>query len=123
MTELKTQLILQEGGDSKLSEYTRPEPSKDVTIAEIPNGEVSVKIVGTVVSQSGNSLIIGDSTGQFKVNNSRIELEKMSTGRFLIRVSKNEDGYSAYLISFQEMSKEQINNYMRIVELEKRIPS
>ncbi len=108
----------------KVSEFIRPEGSIDISINEIKEGESTVKIVGTVVSKKEGSIMIGDATGQIKVRLFRypIDASARDMGRFLIRVKKTEDEVIGDLISYIPMNMEQIRNYKRIIDFEKRIP-
>ena len=98
--------------------------SIDISIADIPDGQHQVKIIGLVVSKTTDSIIISDATGQITAKLYRYpsEINIKERGRFLVRLTKNENLISAELLGFHSMSMEQITQYQKIVKLEKRIP-
>ncbi len=105
------------------SKFQRPAPSIDCSIKEIPTGSHRVKIIGSVVSRSNQSILVNDGTGQITISSATIQVSEFSIGllyRFLIEVKKSETHLTGVLISAHEMSKGQVQRYKRVVKLERR---
>jgi hypothetical protein len=105
------------------SNFKRPVHSIDCSIKEIPLGSHRVKIIGSVVSRSDQSILVNDGTYQIIISSPTIQVSEFSVGslyRFLIEVKKSETHLTGILITAHEMSKGQVQRYKRVVKLERR---
>lgn len=104
--------------------WIRIKPSVDVYLNEIPFGNFRVKIIGYIVSKSEVSIVVNDGTDQIKIliskfNPSIFNIQQL--GRFLIDVIKSETEIRGELLGFHPMDKEQVEQYRKIVKLERMI--
>jgi hypothetical protein len=105
------------------SNFQRPVPSIDSSIKEIPLGSHRVKIIGSIVSRSDQSILVNDGTYQIIISSPTIQVSEFTVGslyRFLIEVNKSETHLTGVLITAHEMSKGQVQRYKRVVKLERR---
>ena len=105
-------------------EYVRPKPSIDTTLSEIPVGHFRVRIIGFIVSKTPSSIVINDGTGQATIFISKFEtseFEIQQLGRFVLDINKTENESKGELIAFHKMSKDQVDQYQKLVKLERKI--
>ena len=103
----------------------RIEPSIDLSIHEIPEGKLRIRILGHIVAASGNSLVINDGTGHITIALGSNLISNYTVGdlhRFLIEVNKVSDEINGLLITSHRISKDQAQQYKRLTKLERRIP-
>ena len=105
--------------------YERNLPARDLKIENIAEGSSNVRIAGIIVNVSDNTVEVNDGTGQVSIRIGDFGEERFEVkcyGRFIIWSNKEGDQISANLIAFTSMTKEQLNQYQRMVKLEGRIP-
>ena len=108
-----------------MGSYEKIKPSYDSALEEVTIGTHRIKVVGHVVSLTGNSCLINDGTSQLNLalaNFSSDELTVGSLGRFLITATKTETEFYGELVAFHALTKEQAKQYDRLIKLERKIP-
>ena len=100
-------------------------PSIDTTIDKIPDGKFRAKIIGTIVSHSGNTIVVNDGTGQISISTTTFDPTSFGVtdfGRYVISTTKENDNFYGILVAFHKLTKQELRQYQRLLKLERRIP-
>ena len=112
-------------GDILSIEFEKLKPSIDTTIDKIPDGKYRAKIIGTIVSHSGGSIVVNDGTGQISISISTFDSSSFNVtdfGRFVISTKKENDNFYGILVAFHKLTRQELRQYERLLKLERRIP-
>ena len=107
------------------NEFEKLKPSVDTTIDKIPDGKFRAKIIGTIVSHSSSNIVVNDGTGQISISTTTFDpssFDVTDIGRFVISTTKENDNFYGILVAFHKMTKQELNQYQRLLKLERRIP-
>ncbi len=110
-----------------MTTYQRQSPARDLNISEINETVSRAKISGTIVNKSDTSILVNDGTGQIKINLNRFvsnnDINIGTHGRFLIYINRVSNQIIGYLVAFHKMNDKQLNQYRKLIRLEKKIMS
>jgi len=100
-------------------EFQRRLPSVEKNIKDINQGDMRLRILGTVIDKKENKIVVDDGTGQLSVVfDEPVNAELNQIIRVFGKVIPNTDGFELQADFYQDMKDVDINLYRKIQKIE-----